>query len=211
MPPRQYGLNESGARSLLRLRCSQHIDHRRTTDSYGEKPAPTQVCLGVESDAGAQTGDCHRPPRSVYESATAWAALPRWRAQGGSMADRNHYAPRAAQRGGAMQQDVAIRCAQRRPRVSYTSAATPPLRTLSANWGLRVGSRMLPSSAHCVAETIEKREHRFKVSWYLCGSSGRSQLLPPGRPRVSLPWFRHRRPKASRTAGASCGASSRLF
>ena len=74
-----------------------------------------------------------------------------------------------------------------------------------------VGSRMLPSSAHCVAEAIEKREHRFKVSWYLCGSSGRSKLLPPGRPRVSLPWFRHRRPKASRTAGASCGASSRLF
>ena len=113
--------------------------------------------------------------------------------------------------GGAMQQDAAIRCAKRRPRVSYTSAATPPLRTLSANWGLRVGSRMLPSSAHCVAEAIEKRGHRFKVSWYLCGSSGRSQLLPPGRPRVSLPWFRHRRPKASRTAGASCGASSRLF
>ena len=119
--------------------------------------------------------------------------------------------PPCGSEGGAMQQDVAIRCAQRRPRVSYTSAATPPLRTLSANWGLRVGSRMLPSSAHCVAEAIEKREHRFKVSWYLCGSSGRSKLLPPGRPRVSLPWFRHRRPKASRTAGASCGASSRLF
>ena len=113
--------------------------------------------------------------------------------------------------GGAMQQDAAIRCAQRRPRVSYTSAATPPLRTLSANWGLRVGSRMLPSSAHCVAEAIEKRGHRFKVSWYLCGSSGRSKLLQPSGPRVSLPWFRHRRPKASRTAGASCGASSRLF
>ena len=119
--------------------------------------------------------------------------------------------PCGSEGGGAMQQDAAIRCAQRRPRVSYTSAATPPSRTLSANWGLRVGSRMLPSSAHCVAEAIEKREHRFKVSWYLCGSSGRSQLLPPGRPRVSLPWFRHRRPKASRTAGASCGASSRLF
>ena len=81
-----------------------------------------------------------------------------------------------------MQQDAAIRCAQRRPRVSYTSAATPPLRTLSANWGLRVGSRMLPSSAHCVAEAIEKREHRFKVSWYLCGSSVRSKIITARRP-----------------------------
>ena len=163
-------MKESGAWSLLRLRCSQHIDHRRTADSYGEKPAPTQVCLGVESDAGAQTGDCHRPPRSVYESATAWAALPRWRAQGGSMADRNHYAPRAAQRG-AMQEGAAIRHALRRPRISYPSEATAALRTLSVSWALRIGTCMLPYSIHCVAEAIEKQTHSLKISWYLCVNS----------------------------------------
>ena len=57
---------------------------------------------------------------------------------------------------------------------------------------------------------IEKREHRFKVSWYLCGSSGRSQLLPPGGPRAHYHGFdtAARKPVARPAPAAEQAAAS---
>ena len=109
-----------------------------------------------------------------------------------------------------MQEGAAIRHALRRPRVSYPSEATAALRTLSASWGLRVGTCVLPSSAHCVGEAIEKRAHGLKVSWYLCGSSGPSKFYRPAAPAFRYHGFgtAARKPAARPAPAAGQAAAS---